>query len=111
MGKVWWRWGRRKERPRAPHSGHRERWWSWLALVRDLVEMAADNYREGWLRRWRVELWRQRAMEARQRQEKVRTVGIMQCSGWWTCKTCGPVGRKTTGFMGCANAVRSIVDE
>ena len=53
----------------------------------------------------------QRAMEGRQRQEKVWTVDIMLCSEWWTCKACGHVGRRTAGCEDCVHAVRSIVDE
>ena len=65
---------------------------------------------EGRLMWWGWEEW-QRAMEGRQRQEKVWTVDIMQCSKWLTCKTCGTVGRRTAGCVDCVTAVWSIVDE
>jgi len=46
VGKVWWRWGRRKTRP--PHSGHRERWWRWLALVRGLMVVMEEGRLMWW---------------------------------------------------------------
>ena len=118
VGKVWWRWGRRKGGP--PHYGYRERWWTWLAGVRGLMGIMEEGRLMwwGWMewrrvvegsRQWRAVEERQRQHRKQQRRGHQGTENPMMCSERWTCRICGTVLRMTAGCGDCAEAVRSTV--